>query len=90
MNNMKSFLDSYNEFSKSNPFNFKTPPAQDPDELFKTEEADASLPEISQENKNVETEIKGLSDDDIARIAAKMLELQKTTSTEGVTSDGSD
>lgn len=86
---MKSFLDSYNEFSKSNPFNFKTPPAPDPDELFKTEEPDASLPEI-QENKNVETEIKGLSDDDIARIAAKMLELQKTTSTEGVTSDGSE
>lgn len=75
---MKSFLESYKDFSKSNPFNFTTPPAQDPDELFKTEEPDASIPDIQEQN--VESVTKGLSDDDIARIAAKMIELQKTAS----------
>lgn len=84
----KSFLDSYGDFVKSNPFNRPVETKPDADKLFDTKEDDsfdANLPDVE---KNVEQ--KGLSDEDVKRIAAEIVKLQQTQTSnkEGGEEDG--
>lgn len=73
---MRKAFDKIDEFLKSNPFNLQQPVAPDSDALFNVEdkpEESAHLDEIEKPTTSA------LSDDDIDRIARRMVELQNKT-----------
>lgn len=71
---MRTAFDKIDDFLKTNPFNLKQSDKPDSDELFHVDEKD----EPSSHLDEIKKAPNGLSDEDVERIARKLVEIQNT------------